>query len=82
MPETKVEEVNSEREARGVVPETVPFVVQPGFKAPDGVRGGRFMISFGTSTSITTSTTTYLVILTATCKSTTAFSPCSGFTGK
>ncbi|KAK4019305.1 uncharacterized protein LOC116915880 [Daphnia magna] len=59
----------------------VPFVVQPGFNAPEGVRGGRFMVTFGTSTTITTTTSTYTAVLTAACRSTTSYSTCPG-TGK
>ena len=71
-----VAEPEPEREARSVsVP--VPFVIQPGFEAPDGIRGGRFLVAFGTSTLTSTSTSTYTYVLTALCKSTTGYSTCS-----
>ncbi|XP_046448807.1 uncharacterized protein LOC124197398 isoform X2 [Daphnia pulex] len=74
-----VEDV-AERQSRST-PATVPFVVQPGFNAPEGIRGGRFYVAFGTSTSIITTTSTYTAILTAACRSTTSFNTCQG-TGK
>nr|CAH0108597.1 unnamed protein product [Daphnia galeata] len=71
---------DAERQSRST-PATVPFVVQPGFNAPEGIRGGRFYVAFGTSTTITTTTSTYTAVLTAACRSTTSFSTCPG-TGK
>ena len=68
---------DAERQSRST-PATVPFVVQPGFNAPEGIRGGRFYVAFGTSTSITTTTSTYTAILTAACRSTTSFNTCTG----
>jgi hypothetical protein len=68
---------DAERQSRST-PAMVPFVVQPGFNAPEGVRGGRFLVTFGTSTSITTTTSTYTAILTAACRSTTSFNTCTG----
>jgi hypothetical protein len=54
----------------------VPFVVQPGFSAPDYTGSGRFLIAFGTITTVSTTTSTYSYILTATCKSTTGYQTC------
>jgi hypothetical protein len=65
----------------------VPFDVQPGFATDSRSDGysssishhhvkGRFLIAFGTSTGVTTSTVTYSYILTATCQSTTWFQTC------
>ena len=73
-PQVLVEEKRQEREAQV---EMVPFVIEPGFSAPDG-RKGRFLVSFGTSTVIVSTTSTYTAILKALCKSTTSFSTCSG----
>ena len=54
----------------------IPFIVQPGFSAPDYIGTGRFLIAFGTTTSVTTTTSTYSYILTATCASTTGYQTC------
>ena len=48
---------------------SVPFVVQPGFRVPEQFDpNGRFLIAFGTTTKISTTTSTYSYVLTATCK--------------
>lgn len=65
------------REARSAQ-SMVPFIIQPGFNAPEGVRGGRFLVAFGTSTKTLTTTSTYTAILTALCASTSGFGTCSG----
>ncbi|KAI9564028.1 hypothetical protein GHT06_007766 [Daphnia sinensis] len=77
VPAAPAVEPDTERQARSAQP-MVPFVVQPGFNAPEAVRGGRFLVTFGTSTSVTTTTSTYTAILTAACRSTTSFNTCTG----
>jgi len=59
-----------------------PFAVQPGFnRFPDYAGPGRFLIAFGTVTTISTTTSTYSYILTATCSSTTGYQTCgTGYT--
>lgn len=57
----------------------VPFVVEPGFKAPTA--NPRFLVAFGTSTATITSTTLSTTTLTAICQSTTGFQLC-GSSGK
>ncbi|XP_059352471.1 uncharacterized protein LOC130691952 [Daphnia carinata] len=80
VPVAPAVEPDVDRQARSTQP-MVPFVVQPGFNAPEAIRGGRFLVTFGTSTSITTTTSTYTAILTAACRSTTSYNTCTG-TGK
>ena len=56
----------------------IPFVVEPGFRVPRELNGsGRFLLAVGTTTLKTTTTSTYAVTLTATCKSSTGFQSCS-----
>ena len=54
----------------------IPYVVQPGFDAnlPDGA--GRFLVQFGTTTTVLTTTSTYIGAITAICASTTSFQLC------
>ena len=77
QPQVAVEEKRQEREAQH---EMVPFVIEPGFTAPDG-RKGRFLVAFGTKTITATTTSTYTAILKALCKSVTSFASC-GSSGK
>ena len=79
-PETKIEKREVNDNVRGTV---VPFVPQAGFSLPNGAPpgSGRFMLSFGTTTTTITTTTTYINSLTAICLSTTAYQLC-GTTGK
>ena len=73
----EVSAIEDKLQERETPNEMVPFVVQPGFSLPDG-RQGRFLVALGTKSITTTTTSTYTAILTALCKSTTAFSTCSG----
>ncbi len=79
-PELKIEKREVNDNIRGTV---IPFVPQPGFNIPSGAPpgSGRFMLSFGTTTTTLTTTTTYINSLTAICQSTTAYQLC-GTTGK
>jgi len=47
----------------------VPYIVQPGFRAPDSVGSGRFLLSFFTTTTTTTTSALATATLTATCSS-------------
>jgi len=60
----------------------LPFVIEPGFRmTPDYVGSGRYLVAFGTLTTVSTTTSTYSYILTATCKSTTGYQTCgTGYT--
>ena len=60
----------------------VPFIIEPGFRpTPEFTGSGRFLIAFGTTTKITTTTSTYSYSLTATCLSTTGYQSCgTGYT--
>ena len=55
---------------------TVPFMVQPGFSAPEGVGSGRWLLAIGTSTVRATTTKTWTVSITAVCASTTGYPTC------
>lgn len=59
----------------------IPFQIQSGFNAPDGLDKVRFGLSFTTTTVTTFSTVTSTSTLTAICNSSTGF-PLCGFTGK
>ena len=59
----------------------LPFVIEPGFRTPEFVGSGRFLVAFGTLTTVSTTTSTYSYYLTATCKSTTGYQTCgTGYT--
>lgn len=77
----RIEEVAEEKDrtVREAAPQSfpVPFMVQPGFKAPDELGSGRFLVALATATVLTTTSSTYTATLTAICKSTSDFLSCS-----
>ncbi len=75
--EKSVEPEPSVREVRETP--AIPFVVQPGFSAPNG--NARVMLYFGTSTVTSTALATTTVSVTAICRSTSSYQLC-GSTGK
>jgi len=59
----------------------LPFIIEPGFRTLEFTGSGRFLVAFGTLTTVRTTTSTYSYSLTATCKSTTGYQTCgSGYT--
>lgn len=77
----KPEKVAVEKQAESVRPSRdvsvveVPFVVQPGFSAPDGI-APRFLLAFSTTTVTLTTTTTSTSSLVAICSSTSNYQLC------
>ena len=63
------------RESRET-PNLVPFVVQPGFNAPEQLRNVRQFVNVATRTVSTTTTVTNTLKLTAVCASTTGYPAC------
>jgi hypothetical protein len=66
--------VEQVRAARQIPP--VPIIIEPGFNAPEDVRGGRFLMAFATSTVTATVTSTSTSVLIAICSSTSAYRTC------
>lgn len=70
-----VEAESSVRSSRDVSVVEVPFVVQPGFSAPDGI-APRFLLAFSTTTVTRITTTTSTSSLVAICSSTSNYQLC------
>ena len=70
----KKSSAQGERVAR-LIP-AVPIFIEPGFNAPEEVRGGRLLMAFATSTVTATVTSTSTSSLIAICSSASAFRTC------